>query len=374
MAIVQIRSKDGKISHRVMVRDPVGGFYPTRVFETKIEARQYEAELIKKKAVLERASDAEFTAKTMNEVFEQWNTLFRPKITNSTRRNHEGLWRNEISPVIGGIRLRDIQPKHVAKVFETARERGRADTSQALLFAIMNGMFNSLRETHGVMHNPVLKKFKPKLEQRLRGFLTPAESVKVLRAVETDEYGPAMWIMLFTGLRIGEMCGLQWKDINFNARCITVRHQWLANEREFGPLKNKKQRIVPLGLDLARFLERRRPNPYDGEKYVATGYSGGHMRYETLAEEIRHMCRKAGVRRVTPHELRHSCSELWIEHGASVEDIRRLLDHSNPTTTMKYIHRTEERLSRLADAVTVTALVATPTETDGSAPILTVVK
>ena len=63
------------------------------------------------------------------------------------------------------------------------------------------------------------------------------------------------------------------------------------------------------------------------------------------------LCKEAGVQKVTPHELRHSCTEVWFSHGASLEDVRSLLGHKCPKTTGTYVHRTDNRLIKLAKEI-----------------------
>ena len=63
------------------------------------------------------------------------------------------------------------------------------------------------------------------------------------------------------------------------------------------------------------------------------------------------MCFEAGVEKISPHELRHSCTEIWFQHGATLEDVRRLLGHKNVETTQRYVHKTDDRLIKLAKGI-----------------------
>ncbi len=72
------------------------------------------------------------------------------------------------------------------------------------------------------------------------------------------------------------------------------------------------------------------------------------LSYETYLRALRRACQEAGVPEVTPHELRHSCAELYVQAGATAEDIRRLLNQSSLTATARYMHRTDERLNLIA--------------------------
>jgi site-specific recombinase XerD len=78
---------------------------------------------------------------------------------------------------------------------------------------------------------------------------------------------------------------------------------------------------------------------------------GRLFNYVSFSRTLPKLCEEAGVKRVTPHELRHSCTELFIQAGASVEDIRRLLNQKNLSSTARYIHRTDDRLQKFAAQV-----------------------
>ena len=74
--------------------------------------------------------------------------------------------------------------------------------------------------------------------------------------------------------------------------------------------------------------------------------------YNTLLRGVRRLCAEAKVSIITPHEMRHSTSELWYQDGgASKEDIRRLLSQKNLSTTERYMHQADDRLREVAKAV-----------------------
>jgi site-specific recombinase XerD len=71
------------------------------------------------------------------------------------------------------------------------------------------------------------------------------------------------------------------------------------------------------------------------------------LSYQTLYKGLKALCRTAGLPEVSPHELRHSCTELWVHNGASKEDCGRQLNQSNASTTERYMHRTTDRLEAI---------------------------
>ena len=87
------------------------------------------------------------------------------------------------------------------------------------------------------------------------------------------------------------------------------------------------------------------------DDFVAAGRGGRMLAYKTLLYGLKDLCRKVGVTVITPHEMRHSWTEVWVKFGASVEHLRRLLNHKSLTSTKAYLHRTDEELTRLGDRI-----------------------
>ena len=88
------------------------------------------------------------------------------------------------------------------------------------------------------------------------------------------------------------------------------------------------------------------------EDFVCENIHGGMLSYESFVTKVLPaFCKKAGVKRITPHELRHSCTEIYVQAGASAEDLRRLLNHKSLSATVRYMHRTDERLQSIAGQI-----------------------
>lgn len=63
--------------------------------------------------------------------------------------------------------------------------------------------------------------------------------------------------------------------------------------------------------------------------YVSPIYSGAMLEYKKIYNGVKKLCKEYGVPEVTPHELRHSRTKLWMQNGASIEEIKRLLNHKS---------------------------------------------
>lgn len=89
------------------------------------------------------------------------------------------------------------------------------------------------------------------------------------------------------------------------------------------------------------------------DDFVITGVRGTMLSYGTLLRQTKRLCRESGIPEVSPHELRHSCSELWMRVGATSEDVSRLLNQSGGAVVRRYIHPTADRLHRLGEMIEI---------------------
>jgi tyrosine recombinase XerD len=179
--------------------------------------------------------------------------------------------------------------------------------------------------------------------------LTEAEVVSLLDVVTGSDpvarRDRALLELLYaTGARISEACGLSSGDIDFDGRLV----------RLFG--KGSKDRIVPFGRAAAAALDEwfapdgrmalvpaqwRRRN--DAEA-VFLNARGGRLSRQAAWAVVRRHGRRAGLRDLSPHVLRHSCATHLLDHGADLRVVQELLGHATISTTQVYTKVSQERL------------------------------
>ena len=77
------------------------------------------------------------------------------------------------------------------------------------------------------------------------------------------------------------------------------------------------------------------------------------LSYHSYCDALKKYCREAGVPEVSSHALRHSAAEIYMEHGATRDDLRVLFNHSSSAVTDRYVHDKGERLARVVDTIQV---------------------
>lgn len=153
------------------------------------------------------------------------------------------------------------------------------------------------------------------------------------------ERGAAMVVtMLYSGLRVAELCGLDRADVDFDAATIDVRHG-----------KGDKQRLLPLhpipAAAIRRYLVTR-----DDEHAALFLSRRGRISTSQVRRLVHAIVGETDItKRITPHKLRHSFATTLLDRGADLRVVQELLGHASIKTTEVYTHVTQERKRRATD-------------------------
>ena len=159
-------------------------------------------------------------------------------------------------------------------------------------------------------------------------------------------------IMLETGMRIGEMCGLKWEDINFDNNTIKIKRtvqriyepKSKTSEINVGSTKtNAGERTVPIAQKISEYLKVFKK---DGNIYVATG-KDVPTEPRTHRQYHKRLMNKIGIEYITPHGLRHTFATRAIQSGVDPKTVSAILGHSNSNITLNiYTSVTEDMLRK----------------------------
>jgi integrase len=191
---------------------------------------------------------------------------------------------------------------------------------------------------------------------------TETEVRTILESIDDDRLGHA-WELALSGLRRGEIAGLRWSDIDFDAHTLTV-----ANNRtdaggtvcETDPKTATSRRTLPLPDRLVTVLKSAKTR--QARERLALGY--GHWAYvvcneigepyspQVLTRGWRKACHRAGVREIKLHAARHTCATLMHLQGVPMVVIAAWIGHSDPALTMRlYAHDQPDALKAAGDVL-----------------------
>lgn len=347
-ALVRRKNRDGSWTHQVKVKDPDGKWYPTPGFKNLDDAMREEARLVELKRKGARAISDDAKNVTLDEYWEVWSRENRSDVSEGWKISQNQMYRDYIKPILGEIKMILIKPPEIGRALNRAQEMGLGDQTRKHIYSLLRKMFNDAVEYYEMLAiSPVKPKFhRPKVSEKKRNFLHPKQAWRLLEFSRGHYLSTAIWLQVLSGLRPSEVQALRGKSLLFDLNQILI---CAAFNNKTGELQDYPKQedwgYSPMPPQLKEYLLELKVKADD---FVAKGPQGGMLSYNTYHTALKKLCKDAGVLAVTPHELRHTCTEIYMQAGASAEDIRRLLNHHSLTATKHYIHRTDERLNSIA--------------------------
>jgi integrase len=247
---------------------------------------------------------------------------------------------------------------------QTVRHQ-RATLRIALAAAVRDGL---------VARNAAADALPPRVPHRPVAYLSAPDVRRLLDATRDDEYGPIYALAASTGLRLGELLGLGWQDVDLTAGTLTVRRS-LARTVDGGwalgePKSARSRRIIPLPRIATDALHRQRARQDAAREAVGTAWQDGGNQFvftdavgrPLLGPRVSYAFGRAraaaGLPPVRFHDLRHSAATLLIAEGTPLIVVSELLGHSSTAITSLFYVGSVPALQRDAAAAMDRALGA----------------
>jgi len=280
---------------------------------------------------------------------QMWYDLYKkPYLRENSLNSIKYVLNQHILPYIGGYRLRDITPMQIQAIMAGLSDK--SNSSQAKVLVSMRSIFNAAHENGLIARSPVSSMLKPtgKTTQE-KVTLTAKESQILLDKVKNTRARTFLLIALHTGMRRGEILGLQWGDIDFKERVIHVQHNAVIGEKTTTVSENLKTRAakrnLPLSEELDAWLSERKKTSHS--QYVIAMENHKPLTKSSYRSMWRLIERELPNTHITAHILRHTYITRLFEAGLDVKEIQYLAGHSTMDMTLKvYTHY--ERRSREA--------------------------
>jgi integrase len=164
-------------------------------------------------------------------------------------------------------------------------------------------------------------------------YLSPEECELLLGQASGILYEMVL-IALRTGMRQGEIRGLQWSSIDWLNQSVAVRHSLDNHCRRLVAPKSGRVRHIPMDADVYERMYRRK----SGTGYVFLAGDGRPFSNYRVNYAIKGLCKRAGLRKIGWHTLRHTFASHLAMRGVPLPAIKELMGHSSITTTMRYAH------------------------------------
>lgn len=259
------------------------------------------------------------------------------------KRQHVKL---HLVPRLGALPLDRIGTREIEQLYAVLRrERRLSEKTVQNVGMTLHRILASAAEW-GVIDR-VAKFPRVKVPEPRFDYFTPPESERLVAAARTEEERALFLFALHTGARAGELLGLEWGDVDRHHHLVALCRS--RTRGVTGPTKSGHGRKLPLTATLEAALESVR---HERSALVFCRADGGAMSLEMLHGRLAGACRRAGLRRVRWHDLRHTFASQLVAKGIPIRQVQEWLGHATIAMTMRYAHLAPSdgaRMIRLLD-------------------------
>lgn len=284
-------------------------------------------------------------------------------LDDATHERYGEVFKRDILPAMGNMPIDEITPKIVRNLLNKLARDKRTSKSISLTRTVLSTCLTEAVIDGYLKTNPVKdlaqnrKRHKTVEARRPRTYkVNPLNTNEVKQfldialADDPDMYGPMFLCDFRTGLRLGELIALHWDDIEWDNNVINVRRSFRKSNKngkgkwvqKVKPLKDGEERQVDMSTQLKEVLFKLlKKRKFDAAKSgswnpsaIIFHYKGHYRAQNTVRKAFKELLKKARLREIRVHDMRHTYASLLISNGVSLAYIRDQLGHSSIKTTV----------------------------------------
>ena len=272
--------------------------------------------------------------------FDEWVV---PNTKPSVQRRRKYALSASLMPFFGRMPIAQITANDVERYKAHTLKRGVTNKT-------VNNMLSVFRQCVGAAYEWLeLEGVPPKVKwlkcpMPKTDYLTPDEC-ELLLSHAGGVVREMILTALRTGMRQGELKGLQWSSVDWQSATITVRHSRCDYTKALGTPKNGRVRHIPMDAGVHWTLLKRKQET----GYVFLDTDGRPFDHKRLTRRLAGACKRAGLRQIGWHALRHTFASHLVMKGVPLPAVQTLMGHSTIAMTMRYTHLAPTALRAAVD-------------------------
>lgn len=350
-----VRKRGNTYQYRFHVRDPItnerkeiskGGF---------LKEKDAEKALTLAMADFERGILTQTAKFTFEQLVGLWLEEKQETVRESTLYSYKRALEARIMPEFKKLDVKDIKPLHIHNFYQKLKKQGLTTRYISYVGTILGSIFKKGFQMEFILTNPVEKVTKPKVQKKKQESWTTDQALEFLKAAQIrSDYYLAYYLAFFTGMRIGEVLGLYWTDIDFEKKMIHVQHTLTLNEGEYviGPVKTESSdRMIPISDSLIqKFIEHKQHSKNTSSDLVFKTKKGKLVIPYTLRYIMKKICEDLELPLIRFHDIRRTHTSILIDEGVSPKVVSQRLGHSDVSITLNiYTDVFDERQVEASD-------------------------
>lgn len=296
---------------------------------------------------------------SLREVLFLWLESGKDNYKEQTYARYKYIIETHIIPAIGVISVAQISTEYINSFITSKRTNGRLDGTgglsvsytQTISYILLSALNYAAQEN---LCQPIvgktIKLSKSKGNLQVLS-LQEQQQLETYLLVDIDIRKAGILLAIYTGIRLGELCGLCWDDVDFNNGTIHIKrtiericnHEHLGGEQKTKLIISETKtissnRFIPISEKTLLLLKLIKHNK---SPFVLPGMSNGYMDPRTLQYAFKRYLKDSNLRDVKFHALRHTFATRCMESGMDMKTLSEILGHSDTNITMNiYVHST----------------------------------
>lgn len=288
---------------------------------------------------------------TVGEWLDEWLKDYQYDNSDLTIRKYRSISANNFKPTLGSIKLLKLSPVHIRRFITTMQDKQLSQVTISNYLRILKTSLNCAVKSGLIKESPAANISVSRGKVKRFHVVDRDMFTKFVKAASKTKYANELSFMLYTGLRIGELRGLQWTDVDWKAQTILV-------QRQLHPKSHTSQRITAPKYDEERLLylptaaltvlksQRIKQNEQRlaaGESWDDEGINhdlifrmenGRAHGEKTISDALKIVGNEIGIPDLHPHDLRHSYAVAALRSGVDVKTVQHSLGHKTAAMTV----------------------------------------
>jgi len=351
------KRKDGRWEGRYIKSRGVGGklIYGSVYGKTCTEVKQkLSAFIVEKSASPPFVANSDKQNLTFSDVANQWLSVVSLKVKPSTYADYTSTLNLHIIPALGKRKMQSLTSVDVGCFAKLKLENGRSDGKGGLSAKTVRDMLSIIKSVVELAckENIISGEFTityPKQQQQTTRVLSRQEQSSLIMTLthDLDIHKLGILLCLYTGLRIGEVCALCWRDISVNYDTLSVRQTLQRIKNLTGednktkiiidtPKSQRSVRDIPIPKFLSPYL---RSFARESRAYFLCTDEAVFTEPRTLQNHFAKNIKAANIIDANFHSIRHTFATRCIEAGVDIKSLSEILGHSSVNITLnRYVH------------------------------------